>query len=488
MALRTVTGDRIGENSSRIGGNGLNGPDGLLVLYYVQIQAQISPFIGVSETPIREGNMQNAQDSSSRIATGIGQNSYRQGSGPFAQQRLSHYCAGSKTDVIPVAFMNGISPPIVNFANAGDNCTAFPGNPYILSCPQIEADMKQCQTDHGKTIILSLGGATYNQGGWSTVDEAQDAAQLVWNMFGPVSENNNNNNNNNNNKVERPFGSAVVDGFDFDFESTTNHLPAFGAKLRSLMDAAAGIKTFYLAAAPQCPFPDDANGAALNAVAFDFLMIQFYNNWCGVSNFQPGASTQRAFNFREWDRWAKHTSLNKNVRLLLGIPAALGAGGGFVAGAQLEAAIKHSRQFSSCGGVMMWDVSQLYANKGFLEEVASDLGPATTTTTPLTSTTPMSTSTLATSLTLTVPTLTVPTLTSSSVSTSTTSRSLVPHWGQCGGKGWTGPTRCEPPYECVYGSEWWSMCTIPSSNVSRTNITQTTSSASTSVTSLVLRR
>lgn len=432
------------------------------------------PFIGVSESSDSKGKHAECPRLTQPHATRTGQNSYNQGSGPFAQQRLSHYCANSKLDIIPVAFMNGITPPIVNFANAGDNCTVFPGSPYILSCPQIEADMKQCQTDHGKTIILSLGGATYNQGGWSTVDEAQDAAQLVWNMFGPVSKNNN--------KVERPFGSAVVDGFDFDFESTTNHLPAFGAKLRSLMDAAAGIKKFYLAAAPQCPFPDAANGAVLDTVAFDFLMIQFYNNWCGVSNFEPGASTQRAFNFREWDRWAKHTSLNKNVRLLLGIPAALGAGGGFVAGAQLEAAIKHSRQFSSFGGVMMWDVSQLYANKGFLEEVVSDLGPATTL---LTSKTPTSTSTPATSLTLTVPTVTVPTLSSSSVSTSTTSPSLVPQWGQCGGKEWTGPTRCEPPYECVYGGEWWSMCTIPSPVVRRTNVTQTTSSASTSVTSLV---
>ncbi|KAL2125982.1 hypothetical protein VTI74DRAFT_2030 [Chaetomium olivicolor] len=34
----------------------------------------------------------------------------------------------------------------------------------------------------------------------------------------------------------------------------------------------------------------------------------------------------------------------------------------------------------------------------------------------------------------------------------------VPHWGQCGGRGYTGPTECEAPYKCVYGGEWWSSC------------------------------
>ncbi len=34
--------------------------------------------------------------------------------------------------------MNGISPPVTNFANAGDNCTKFSDNANVLNCPQIE--------------------------------------------------------------------------------------------------------------------------------------------------------------------------------------------------------------------------------------------------------------------------------------------------------------------------------------------------------------
>ncbi|KAL5366251.1 glycoside hydrolase superfamily [Aspergillus floccosus] len=261
--------------------------------------------------------------------------------------------------IIPIAFMNGITPPITNFANAGDNCTAF-------NCT--------CQKTYGKTILLSLGGATYTQGGWSSTTDAQNAAQAVWNMFGPSI----------NAQVDRPFGDAVVDGFDFDFETTTNNLPAFGAKLRSLMDAAGG-KKYYLSAAPQCVFPDAANGATLNAVPFDLVMVQFYNNWCQTSNFQVGSTTQNAFNFDVWDKWAK-TSPNPNVKVFLGIPANAGAAGsGYTSGSQLKAAIAYSKQYSNFGGVMMWDMSQLYANSGFLDQVVSDLTvtvpPMTTTTT-----------------------------------------------------------------------------------------------------------
>ncbi|KAJ6439405.1 class III chitinase [Purpureocillium lavendulum] len=372
--------------------------------------------------------------SGKNVAVYWGQNSYNQGSGPLAQQRLSYYCSNTNIDIIPVAFMNGITPPITNFANAGDNCTAFPDNKNVLSCPQIEADIKGCQTN-GKTIILSLGGATYTQGGWGSASAAQTAAQMVWDMFGPVPSGK---------TVDRPFGSAVVDGFDFDFESTASNLPAFAQKLRSLMDAAGG-KKFYLTAAPQCVFPDAANGAALNAVGFDFLMIQFYNNWCGVSNFNEGSTTQNAFNFDVWDNWAKTTSPNKNVKLLIGVPAAPGAGGGYTSGSKLKAAIQWSKAYSNFGGAMMWDMSQLYSNSGFLNEIVSDLAggatPTTTTTTPGGGTTTTTTAT-------TTPTGTTPTPTGS----------LVPHWGQCGGQGYTGPTQCQPPYKCVNGGQWWSSC------------------------------
>lgn len=214
--------------------------------------------------------------------------------------------------------------------------------------------------------MLSLGGATYTQGGWSSTTDAEAAAQTVWDMFGSDTASG----------ADRPFGDAVVDGFDFDFESTVNNIAAFGSKLRSLMDASssAGGKYLYLSAAPQCVYPDAADGPALDgAVYFDFIMIQFYNNWCGTINFVEGSETQNAFNFDVWDNWAKTVSLNPDVKVLLGVPANTGAGGGYTSGTQLAGAITWSKAYSSFGGAMLWDMSQLYANTGFLAEVVGDL-------------------------------------------------------------------------------------------------------------------
>lgn len=181
-------------------------------------------------------------------------------------------------------------------------------------------------------------------------------------MFGPVQPGS---------SADRPFGSAVVDGFDFDFEAITNNLAAFGAQLQSHANAAGG-KKYYFSAAPQCAFPDAWVQDLLNAVPMDWLQIQFYNNYCGVIHFTPGASSQD-YNFQTWDTWAK-TSPNPNVKLLVGIPAGpTAAGSGYVSGSQLTPVFQYSKQFSTFAGAMMWDMSQLYENYGFEAQVVSAL-------------------------------------------------------------------------------------------------------------------
>ena len=228
------------------------------------------------------------------------------------------------------------------------------------------ADIAECQTTYKKTILLSIGGATYSEGGFTSSDAAVSAANNIWSIFGPQGSDS---------SVPRPFGASVVDGFDFDFESPVQNMPAFATQLRTLMDADTS-KTYYLGAAPQCPYPDAADGPMLDgAVSFDFVWVQFYNNFCGLQNFVVGASSQTNFNFDTWDSWAKNTSSNKDVKVFLGIPANQGAAGsGYESGSTLADIITYSKTFSSFGGVMMWDMSQLWANTGFLDAVTADLG------------------------------------------------------------------------------------------------------------------
>jgi chitinase len=293
--------------------------------------------------------------------------------------------------------------------------------------------------------MLSIGGATYTEGGFSSSTAAVTAADNVWAMFGPVQSGS---------TVNRPFGNAVVDGFDFDFESSTQNMASFANELRSLMNQTmdAGGKAYYLSAAPQCPYPDVADNDMLDGtVYFDWIQIQFYNNYCGVNTFVAGDTTQPSYNFDTWNTWANTVSANRDVKILVGIPANTGAGSGYTTGSTLEAAIEYSESFSSFGGVMMWDMSQLYENDGFLDEVVEDLGsggdPSTAT----------STATTLTTATTTKPSSTI-TSTTTTTASATGTGTPVPEWGQCGGIGYTGSTQCASPYVCVYLSDWWSQC------------------------------
>lgn len=187
-------------------------------------------------------------------------------------------------------------------------------------------------------------------------------AETIWATFGPPGDG----------SAERPFDDASVNGFDLDFEAPVANMVAFANKLRELMDAADG--DYYLTAAPQCPFPDQNNDEMLNgAVDFDIVWVQFYNNFCGLDHF-GGGSDPGAYNFETWDSWAKNASKNPNVKVMTGAPASQSAAGsGYVDAATLSDIIAYSKQFESFGGVMLWDVSQAYANPGFLDAIRSAL-------------------------------------------------------------------------------------------------------------------
>lgn len=225
------------------------------------------------------------------------------------------------------------------------------------------ADIKECQRK-GKTILLSIGGATYSEGGFRSEEAAVAGADMIWETFGSKK---------NGSSRPRPFGDAVIDGFDFDFEATVLNMVPFANRLRTLMTTDIS-KQYYLTAAPQCPYPDWYNKDMLEGkVDFDAVLIQFYNNYCGLNAFKAGEEQQN-FNFKDWDNWAKTVSKNKKVKVLVGAPANTGAAGsGYVDAARLGQVIEYSRQFSSFGGVMLWDASQGYANGNFIGSVKAAL-------------------------------------------------------------------------------------------------------------------
>ncbi|KAF1825103.1 glycoside hydrolase family 18 protein [Dissoconium aciculare CBS 342.82] len=327
-------------------------------------------------------------DGTNNVALYWGQNSFGQGFGENAQQPLATYCATSNADIIPMAFLVQMTTgqgqqPVLNFANIQDGCPLFPGT-QLIDCSQIGEDIKTCQQEFNKTILLSIGGATYTEGGFPSPEAAIQAANLLWATFDAAASISPDLSARDDAPL-RPFGDAVIDGFDLDFESYVQNTVPFANQLRTLMDAD-NLKKYYMTVAPQCPYPDAAVGSMLDGgVKFDAVFVQFYNNYCGVQNFVPDSLIQNNFNFQTWDQWAKTGSANPDVKIFLGVPSGqTGAGSGYKEPAALASVIQYSMTFSSFGGVMMWDASQAHANVGFLDGVKASMSqPVVTMSQPL---------------------------------------------------------------------------------------------------------
>ncbi|KAI8887563.1 carbohydrate-binding module family 19 protein [Backusella circina FSU 941] len=309
-----------------------------------------------------------------------GQNS---AGGSTTQSSLGTYCSSGQVDAVILSFLDVFNVgglPDINLSNACAG-TFFSGT-SLLTCPAVGTDIKTCQS-LGVKVILSLGGAS---GAYSLADDAAAStfANTIWNMFGGGSSS------------TRPFGDAVIDGVDLDIEGgPSTGYASFVTDIRNL--AASTNPNFLVGAAPQCPFPDAILGSVISAVGFDYINVQFYNNYCSVS----GGS----FNFDTWNNWAVNTSPNKNVKIMLTLPgSATAAGSGYVPISTIQSTVSTlASTYSNYGGVSIWDASQGFGNSGFassLYSIAHTSGSSGSTTTKAT-TTAASTTTTKTSATTT---------------------------------------------------------------------------------------
>lgn len=175
----------------------------------------------------------------------------------------------------------------------------------------------------------------------------------------------------------RPFGEAIVDGFDLDLE----HGPAAGydrvaVQLRQLMDAdkAKTGKQWLLTAAPQCMEPDAMLDTAMRSASFDAIFVQFYNNpSCQASKWVLGRSqtSNSGFNFAMWDSYAKK-SKNPKMKVFMALPLA-NVASGYVTSAQAANIIGDIKKYTNFGGIAGWDASIADQNTGYITTVKNAL-------------------------------------------------------------------------------------------------------------------
>lgn len=352
---------------------------------------------------------------------------------------LRSYCADSTIDILVIGFVYDFptsgksSLPGINIA--GHCNDAFSNsNPNFLDCSSnVGPDITYCQ-QQGKKVFMSFGGAdgTY---GFTGDSQAQTFADLVWNMFLGGSY------------AQRPFGTAIVDGIDLDIESGANNGPGFAAFITQLRShfTAQTARTYYISGAPQCPEPDQWLGpgknTALGTAWFDYVWVQFYNNYCGLDNYPS------QFNFNVWAQWAQTGSVNPNVKVLIGAPASAGAAGeGYVSAATLQT-VSNAMAASYpnvYGGIMLWDAGTSQQNNNFAGQLAAFLhdGSAPSVAVPVPTVTPSAapsakTTTTTTTTGKTSKTTTTTTTTTGKAGKTTTTTTTT---GKSGSKGTTTTT------------------------------------------------
>ncbi|KAB5524199.1 hypothetical protein DKX38_021948 [Salix brachista] len=236
-------------------------------------------------------------------------------------------CASGNYRFVNIAFLsifgNGRNPRL----NLEANC-----DPNAGGCTWLSNGITSCQKQ-GIKVLLSIGGRSGNYS-LSSADDAIKVAYYIWNSFLGGHES----------SSFRPLGDAILDGVDFYIDTGSG---LYWDDLARALHGFSGQRKVYLAAAPQCLFPDEHLDTAIKTGLFDYVWVQFYNNprchYSGDANNLLNGWKQS---------WIK---VQAN-QVFLGLPAAPQAAGGFipvdVLNSQVLPSINTSPKF---GGVMLWN-------------------------------------------------------------------------------------------------------------------------------------
>ncbi|KAF9667422.1 hypothetical protein SADUNF_Sadunf15G0021400 [Salix dunnii] len=254
---------------------------------------------------------------------------------------LADTCNTGNYQFVNVAFLykfgNGRTPEL----NLAGHC-----DPSAGTCTVFSNEIISCQ-NLGIKVLLSIGGGTTADYSLSSADDAAQVATYIWNNFlGGQSS-------------SRPLGDAILDGVDFDIETNSG---LYWDDLAKALNGFSGERKVYLAAAPQCPFPDASLDTAIKTGLFDYVWVQFYNN----PQCQYSGNADNLLN--AWNQWITVQS----DQIFLGLPAAPEAApsGGFIPVDVLNSEVLPSINTSpKFGGVMLWSK---YFDNGYSDGIILD--------------------------------------------------------------------------------------------------------------------
>lgn len=212
---------------------------------------------------------------------------------------------------------------------------------------------------------MSIGGAGAN--GYNINDDSgSNFARFLWGAFGPsLAEWTDNGG-------PRPFGDAVVDGFDLDIESKLTSPPvrdgttitdyqssgwaAMAETFKNELYPQDTSKSYYTSAAPQCVVPDAHLSDAITSAWFDFIFVQFYN----TPECSARAALSSSTGFTGYQDWTQVSSFNADVKIYVGLAANASSAASsdyYLTVGEVQTLISEVYADSSFGGIMLWEAS-----------------------------------------------------------------------------------------------------------------------------------
>ncbi|CAL9131071.1 unnamed protein product [Musa textilis] len=248
-----------------------------------------------------------------------GQNAY--------EGSLRETCATGYYKYVLLSSLNRFGHGRIPQLNLAGHCDSTNGG-----CTFLSSDIISCQQDYNVKVMLSLGGP-YGNYRLASRKDARNVAYHVWNSYLSYSS------------TDRPLGNSALDGIDFDIERGS--IDHWDDLARFLSAYSTPDRKVYLSAAPQCSMPDYYLQAAIDTGLFDYVWVQFYNNYCEYSPDDVGTFVQA------WNQWTS-TSVSK---VFLGLPASPEAAeSGYIPPDDLiNNVIPFVKSSPNYGGVMLWN-------------------------------------------------------------------------------------------------------------------------------------
>lgn len=323
--------------------------------------------LGVGLTQ-RAGRGRKSGDESSSDANGSGS-----GDQPHPNSKFSIYwgvkkdtvsldtvCEDDSYDIINLSFLSyfyGVGQfPKLTIASLNGTSAAQDkaGAKDLQDGTSLMPAIQKCQAN-GKLVLLSMGGAKdYADVTLNSDGQGEQMADMLWNLFlGGTKQ-----------PELRPFGSAILDGLDFDNESgKSTGYQAMATRLRSYF-ATDSNRRYYMTAAPQCPFPTDEGELSLFR-GLDYISVQFYNN--NVCNLGESGFMKSV------QKWSDAIG---DAKLLIG---------GLASNADKDEGYIDAKAFGKLldsiwalnlknyGGVMLWEAELAKANGDYQKKLKAEL-------------------------------------------------------------------------------------------------------------------